>query len=406
MNIFKIISLLFCLTAFLAACSSENKIYNPVGASPVQSHEIHLDTVRVGAERFDAYLPLLRGKSVAVVANATSVVGETHLVDALIEKGINVAKVFAPEHGFRGKADAGAAIEDEIDPQTGVPILSLYGTQKKPSAEVLTGVDVMVFDIQDVGVRFYTYLSTLHYVIESCAENDVPLVLLDRPNPNGHYIDGPVLESAVSSFVGLHPVPLVYGMTIGEYGQMINGEGWLKGGLQCDLTVVKLEGYGHETRYALPVKPSPNLPNMTSIYLYPSLALFEGTVVSVGRGTEFPFQTVGHPDYMGGSFEFTPRPTPGAMNPKLKGQLSRGFDLRETEAPSSQISLDWMIEFYTALPDKDAFFLKNNFFNRLAGNDILMRQIKDGLTEAEIRASWQADLAAFKTVRQGYLLYE
>lgn len=381
---------------FLAACISETRDNRPLGG------------LKVGAERFDAYLPLLEGKSVAVIANMTSVAGGKHLVDVLLEENILVRKVFAPEHGFRGEKDAGETVNDEVDVKTGLPIFSLYGSQKKPAPELLSDVDVMVFDIQDVGVRFYTYLSTLHYVMEACAENSIPLILLDRPNPNGASIDGPVLESDFTSFVGLHAVPLIYGMTIGEYGQMINGEGWLKGGVECNLKVIKLTGYSHDTIYTLPVKPSPNLPNMTSIYLYPSLALFEGTVVSIGRGTAFPFQVIGHPDYAQGDFTFTPRPTAGAMTPKLDGQLSRGVDLRRTQSSPLEtgLSLDWIIDFYEALPNKENFFLKNNFFNKLAGNDTLMAQIKAGTSATEIKATWEAELTAFRETREKYLLYK
>lgn len=402
MTLFKIISSLIFALIF-TACQAEPHL----NAAETLSQDKSLS---VGAERFEMYLPLLEGKRVAVVANATSMTGNQHLVDALIERQIQVEKVFAPEHGFRGEKDAGETIDDEVDAKTGLPIHSLYGSHKKPSPETLEGVDVVVFDIQDVGVRFYTYLSTLHYVMESCAENGIPLILLDRPNPNGFYVDGPVLDPEFSSFIGLHPVPLVYGMTIGEYGQMINGEGWLADGVQCDLTVIKIDGYTHDTLYALPVKPSPNLPNMISVYLYPSLALFEGTSVSIGRGTEFPFQVVGHPDYSGGDFTFTPRPGPGAMYPKLEGELAQGYDLRESHtgktAPDRQISLGWITEFNATMPDKDAFFLANNFFNKLAGNDELMAQIKAGQSAEKIRNSWQDDLAEFRAVRAKYLLYK
>uniref|UniRef100_UPI0003700B11 exo-beta-N-acetylmuramidase NamZ family protein n=1 Tax=Robiginitomaculum antarcticum TaxID=437507 RepID=UPI0003700B11 len=405
MNFVKLI-LLLMLCLFYTACSSYSPVQKDISA--MRETQMHMPNVKVGAERFEAYLPLLEDKSVAVIANSTSVIGDTHLVDVLLKHNIRVQKIFAPEHGFRGQADAGQRVETEQDATTGLPILSLYGSQKKPSSALLSDVDVMVFDIQDVGVRFYTYLSTLHYVMESCAENDVPLVLLDRPNPNGFYIDGPVLKPEYSSFIGLHPVPLVYGMTIGEYAKMINGEGWMKDAVHCDLTVVTLEGYSHDVKYALPVKPSPNLPNMTSIYLYPSLALFEGTVVSIGRGTEFPFQVIGHPQNEQGHFAFTPRPVQGAMRPKLDGQICRGIDLRDTgEArATAQLTLDWIIEFYKALPDKDSFFLANNFFNKLAGNDTLMAQIKNGMTSAEIKETWQADLEEFRTVREKYLLYK
>ncbi|MGJ8562350.1 MAG: exo-beta-N-acetylmuramidase NamZ family protein [Alphaproteobacteria bacterium] len=405
MSLLKTISFSLVLLC-LVACQGTDKTEQNLPDVRASSAE----AVTVGAERFESYMPLLRGKSVALVANATSMVEDKHLVDVLLEKDVQLKKVFAPEHGFRGQKDAGETINDEVDEKTGLPIHSLYGSQKKPSADLLKGVDVMVFDIQDVGVRFYTYLSTLHYVMESCAKNDIPLIVLDRPNPNGFYVDGPVLEPEFASFIGLHPVPLVYGMTIGEYGQMINGEGWLSNSAKCDLTVIKIANYSHASKYALPVKPSPNLPNMQSVYLYPSLALFEGTIVSIGRGTDFPFQVIGHPDYQSGAFSFTPRPVAGAMSPKLDGQLSRGVDLRRTDAAinahEAQLELDWIIDFYETLPDKDAFFLSNNFFNKLAGNDLLMKQIKSGLSAEAIRASWQADLADFKAVREHYLLYK
>ncbi len=390
-----------CVGLLITACQGEPRPGSNSQDAP---------TLTVGAERFDAYLPLIEGKSIAVVANATSRAQDQHLVDALLERDIQVRKVFAPEHGFRGEKDAGEIVKDEHDAKTGLPIYSLYGRQKKPTPEMLNGVDAMVFDIQDVGVRFYTYLSTLHYIMESCAENNVPLVLLDRPNPNGFYIDGPVLKPEFASFVGLHPVPLVYGMTIGEYGQMINGEGWLNNGATCDLTVVKLEGYDRNSSYDLPVKPSPNLPNATSVYLYPSLALFEGTVVSIGRGTDFPFQVVGHPDYKDGDFTFTPKPVAGAMTPKLEGELCRGFDLRAKKpaiiSTDSQIDLERVINFYQKLPNKDEFFLPGNFFNKLAGNSALMRQIKAGESAEDIRNSWQEDLNDFKEIRRKYLLYK
>lgn len=409
MNIIKVLAaLLFVISG--AACERVSRDAH----HPVKLERLTLETqpsrLKVGAERLGEYIPLLEDKSVAIIANATSIVGDTHLVDALLAKDVNVIKIFAPEHGFRGESDAGEKVEDEIDAKTGLTVFSLYGANKKPSANALRGVDVMVFDIQDVGVRFYTYLSTLHYVMESCAENQIPLVLLDRPNPNGFYVDGPVLKPEFASFVGLHPVPLVYGMTIGEYGRMINGEGWLTGGLSCDLTVIELEHYTHDTKYSLPVNPSPNLPNMTAIYLYPSLALFEGTVVSVGRGTEFPFQVVGHPDYLQGKFQFTPRPMVGAMRPKLQDETCRGLDFREMatfgKTPAAQLSFEWIISLYETLPDKEGFFLANNFFNKLSGNDQLMQQIKNGLSPKEIRDSWQVDLENFQAVRQKYLFYK
>jgi len=406
MHFLKIIPL-FILSLFFVACQGEIQRHPPSAAIET---DLTSETVLVGAERADAYLPLLSGQSVAVVANATSVTGEQHLVDALLKDDVVIRKIFVPEHGFRGQKDAGETVDNEIDAKTGLPIISLYGANKKPTPELLIDVDVMVFDLQDVGVRFYTYLSTLHYVMESCAETDTPLIVLDRPNPNGHYVDGPVLQPEFSSFIGLHPVPLVYGMTIGEYAQMINGEGWLDKGVQCDLTIIELENYSHDTPYILPIKPSPNLPNMDAVHLYPSLALFEGTTVSIGRGTDFPFQVIGHPDYPAETFSFTPRPVIGALSPKLDGQLCYGLDLRKhhssTAALDAEISLDWIIDFYTKLPDKESFFLANNFFHKLAGNDVLMSQIEAGLSADNIRLSWQADLMQFQTVREKYLIYK
>ncbi|MCX6295522.1 MAG: DUF1343 domain-containing protein, partial [Bacteroidetes bacterium] len=278
-----------------------------------------INDLKVGADRTTEYLPLLKGKTVAVVANQSSLIKNTHLVDSLISIGVNVKKVFCPEHGFRGLVDAGENVANVKDPKTGLSIISLYGKNKKPSTADLKDVDIVIFDIQDVGVRFYTYLSTLHYVMEACAENNKQLIVLDRPNPNGYYIDGPVLEDAYKSFLGLHPVPIVYGMTIGEYAQMINGEGWLKAGVKCKLKVIPIVGYTHKDLFELAVRPSPNLPNMSSVYLYPSLGLFEGTIVSVGRGTDLPFQVIGHPTLTKTNYTFTPQPKPGAMEPKYNG---------------------------------------------------------------------------------------
>lgn len=363
--------------------------------------------IKVGAEQTSEYLPLLKGKSVAIVANPSSMIQNTHLVDSLLTLGVKIKKVFCPEHGFRGLVDAGEKVKTEKDSKTGLPIISLYGKNKKPSPELLKDVDVVIFDIQDVGVRFYTYLSTLHLVMEACAENKKQVIVLDRPNPNGYYIDGPVMEDAYKSFLGLHPVPLVYGMTIGEYAQMINGEGWLKGGVKCDLKVIKLLGYTHTDLYELPVKPSPNLPNMASVYLYPSLGLFEGTVVSVGRGTDLPFQVIGHPTLEKAPYTFTPEPRPGASDPKYKGQVCKGFDLtdfgKEYMKDLKKIYLFWLIGTYQNTPDKSTFFDEN--FNYHAGNSTLQQQIKDGKTEAEIRASWEPGLKKFKVIRKKYLLY-
>ncbi|MBD81650.1 MAG: hypothetical protein CL840_22210 [Crocinitomicaceae bacterium] len=368
-------------------------------------------TIKSGAEQIDEYQYFLEENRVAVVANQTSMVGEEHLVDFLLANDVNVVKVFAPEHGFRGKADAGASIKDSRDQKTGLKITSLYGKNKKPSYDHLADVDVVVFDIQDVGVRFYTYISTMHYVMQSCAEMDKKMIVLDRPNPNGFYVDGPVLDLKFQSFIGMHEVPLVHGMTIGEYAQMVNGEGWLGEGLKCDLTVIPCLNYDHYDYYKLPIKPSPNLPNMESIFLYPSLGFFEGTVVSVGRGTDFPFQVVGHPDLKGMEFEFTPEPNEGARYPKLQGKSCKGYDLRQygnDSAPfEKKINLTWIIETYNQLKNaKTPFFLENNFLNKLAGTDLLMKQIKEGKSESEIRESWQNQLNEFKPIRKKYLLYE
>ena len=363
--------------------------------------------IRVGAERMEEYLPMLDGLGVAVVSNQTGLVAGTHLVDTLLARGVRVVRVFAPEHGFRGEADAGAHVQDERDVRTGLPIVSLYGRNKKPTTAQMAGVDVVLFDIQDVGVRFYTYTSTLHYVMEACAANEVRLVVLDRPNPNGFYVDGPVLDTAHRSFVGMHPVPLVHGLTIGEYARMLNGEGWLAHGDTCMLTVVPCEGYTHAGLYELPVRPSPNLPNMAAVYLYPSLGLFEGTVVSVGRGTDQPFQCIGYPGNPVGSFRFTPEPKPGAQAPPYEGRECRGLDLREFGEfyPRLRGALypQWLIGMYEEAPDQAEFFTP--FFDKLAGGPVLRQQLQAGWDEKRIRASWQHDLDAFRKLREGYLLY-
>ena len=361
------------------------------------------------AERVGDYLPWLQGKRIAVVVNHTSMVGQKHLVDTLLSFGIKVVKIFAPEHGFRGSASDGEKVKDGKDPATGLPIASLYGDQKKPSPEMLAGLDLVLFDIQDVGARFYTYISTLAYVMEACAENSVPLIVLDRPNPHGHYVDGPVLKKEYASFVGLHEVPVVYGMTIGEYARMVNGEGWLANGIKCQMEVIPCAGYDHRTHYDLPVKPSPNLPNMTAILLYPSLCFFEGTVVSVGRGTDKQFQVMGAPGATVGDFTFTPQPKEGAQNPPQQGKLCRGYDLSGLSTDSlrqqGKIDLGYLLDFYKNYSDKANFFLQTAHFDALAGSAELKQQIIDGKTEAEIRAGWQAGLRRFMEVRKGYLLY-
>ncbi|MES2591838.1 MAG: DUF1343 domain-containing protein [Bacteroidota bacterium] len=364
--------------------------------------------IKVGAELVQEYLPLLKGKAVVVVANQSSTIKNTHLVDSLVSLGINVKKVFCPEHGFRGTVDAGKKVKTYKDAKTGLPIISLYGKNKKPAALDLQDIDIVIFDIQDVGVRFYTYLSTLHYVMEACAENNKSLIVLDRPNPNGYYIDGPVMEDTYKSFLGLHPVPIVYAMTIGEYAQMINGEGWLKGGVKCNLKVITLENYTHSDLYELPIRPSPNLPNMSSVYLYPSLGLFEGTVVSLGRGTDLPFQVIGHPTLQKTNYSFTPKPLNGAMEPKYNGQVCYGFNLhdfgKEYMKDTKKIYLFWLQGTYKNTPDKTIFFDEN--FNYHAGNATLKQQIKDGVEEAEIRKSWEEGIKKFKAFRKKYLLYK
>jgi len=374
---------------------------------PVENEIKAPGTIKTGADRVEEYVKLIKDKNVAVVANQASVINKTHLVDSLISLGIKVKKVFCPEHGFRGTVDAGETVNSQKDKKTGLSIISLYGKNKKPSAADLKGIDVVIFDIQDVGVRFYTYLSTLHYVMEACAENKKKCIVLDRPNPNGYYIDGPVLEEKYQSFLGMHPVPLVYGMTIGEYAQMINGEGWLSNKIKCDLTVIQLSGYTHNDFYQLPIKPSPNLPNMTSVYLYPSLGLFEGTVVAVGRGTDLPFQVIGHPLLKNTNYTFTPQPKSGASNPKYNGQVCKGFKLvdfgNEYIQNLKQVYLYWLIGTYTNTEDKATFFDEN--FNYHAGNSTLQEQIKKGISETEIRKSWKPGIEQFKIIRKKYLIY-
>ena len=361
-----------------------------------------------GAYQYDEYLPLIKGKSVAVVANQTSMVGKTHLVDSLLTLGINVRAIFAPEHGFRDLADAGQKIEDGRDPRTGIQVISLYGSHLKPNEDDLRGIDVVMFDIQDVGVRFYTYISTLHYVLEACAENSVKCIILDRPNPNGFYFDGNIADTAYRSFVAMDPVPIVHGMTVGEYGQMLNGEGWLKKGVKCDLTVIRCKDYTHKTLYELPVKPSPNLPNQTSVYLYPSICFFEGTNISLGRGTSFPFQVFGSPGLPDKGFSFTPESVPGAKNPPLLGVKCYGTDLRDAIknklVPVQKIRLEWIISAYNDYPEKDKFF--TSYFDVLAAGPVLREQIRKGLSPEEIRASWQEGLEKFGQIRARYLLYK
>jgi len=361
-----------------------------------------------GAVRFGEYTKLLEGKSVAIVANQTSMAGKNHLVDTLLSSGINIKMIFAPEHGFRNLADAGESIVDGKDPLTGVAVVSLYGSQTKPAPDNLAGIDYVIFDIQDVGTRFYTYISTMTLVMESCAENNVKLIVLDRPNPNGFYFDGNILDTAYRSFVGMHPVPIAHGMTVGEYAGMVNGEGWLKGGIRCDLTVIKCDNYDHSTYYELPVKPSPNLPNQTSVYLYPSLCFFEGTVISCGRGTSFPFQVYGNPDLPDRGFSFTPESIPGAKNPLHLGKKCFGRDMRnainDKIVPSPMLHLEWVIDAYNDYPAKDKFFTR--YFDTLGGGPGIREQIQKGMSAEEIRATWKEGLEKFGAVRAKYLLYK
>jgi uncharacterized protein YbbC (DUF1343 family) len=365
--------------------------------------------VITGAERTGEYLPLLKNKRVALLVNQTATIGQTHLVDSLLKLHIRIQKIFSPEHGFRGNADAGEKVVNSKDPSTGLTIVSLYGKHRKADAADLKDVDVLIFDIQDAGARFYTYISSLQELMESAAENNKPLIVLDRPNPNGHYVDGPVLQDTnLRSFVGMQPVPIVHGMTIGEYARMLNGQKWLKNGVQCKLTVITCQRYDHHTFYQLPVKPSPNLPNMAAIYLYPSTCLFEGTVLSLGRGTDLPFQVFGHPSYPKDLYSFTPRSTAGAKEPPLKNVTCYGYNLTGTPAEAraamdNKLQLKWLLQAYDLFPEKENFFIP--FFDKLAGNTTLQRQIKQGLSESDIRQSWEPALTQFKTIRKKYLLY-
>ena len=381
---------------------------------------------QTGAENMGQYLHLLKGKGVAIFANQTSVVGKTHLVDTLRKLGVNIKVIFGPEHGFRGTADAGEKIGNYKDEKTGIQVISLYGSKRKPSKEDLKDVDVMLFDIQDVGVRFYTFISSLEYYMEAAMEYGKYMIVLDRPNPNGHFVDGPVLEPAYKSFVGMQPVPVVYGMTIGEYAQMIFDEEWIDPRLyeiagkhgKFELTVIPCNNYTHATKYELPIKPSPNLPDIQSIYLYPSTCFFEGTVLSEGRGTNIPFQIFGHPSLPKTLKSFTPRSRDGAKEPKFKDQVCYGWDLSGPKdkvfyTAGSKVQVKWLLEAYQLFPKKDDFFLApasgkptDFFFNKLAGNSTLMQQIKDGKTEEEIRKSWEPALKKFKVIRKRYLIYK
>jgi uncharacterized protein YbbC (DUF1343 family) len=380
-----------------------------------------------GAERINVYLSLIKGKRVGIFANHTSTVGTTHLVDTLRKLGVDIKVIFGPEHGFRGTADAGEKIGNYVDEKTGIPVVSLYGSKRRPAAEDLEDADVLIFDIQDVGVRFYTYISSMQEFMEAAIENKKPLLILDRPNPNGFYVDGPVLDLKFKSFVGMQPIPVNYGMTMGEYAMMLAGEKWLSEKANAihaynittkptpdtpfHFMVIKCENYTHKSKYVPPVKPSPNLPNIQSIYLYPSTCLFEGTALSEGRGTDKQFQVFGHPDLPKNLFSFTPNPNEGAKSSKHYGKICYGWNLSGTpdevlKKVDGKVQLKWLMEAYRLFPNKDSFFLRSNSFNRLAGNDVLMQQIKNGRSEEEIRKSWEPKLSEFKKIRKKYLLYE
>ncbi len=362
----------------------------------------------VGAEQMHQYLPGLKGKRVALSVNQTSMVNQTHLVDTLLACGVEVVKIFAPEHGFRGTGDAGEHIQNGIDTKTGLRITSMYGASKKPSAESMQGIDIVMFDIQDVGARFYTYISSLQYMMEACAESHIPLLLLDRPNPNGFYIDGPVMETSFKSFVGMQAIPIVHGMTVGEYARMLNGEHWLSKGLVCSLDVIPCAKYTHNTMYELPIPPSPNLKSATAVYLYPSLCLFEGTDVSVGRGTDTPFEVWGHPDFPSDQFSFKPVSTAGAKKPPHMNEVCYGQSLvmpphEALKLLDGKLNLSFIQKAYSMTANKDSFF--NSFFEKLAGTATLRKQVADGVTEDQIRKSWQPGLLKFKAIRKKYLLY-
>jgi uncharacterized protein YbbC (DUF1343 family) len=380
-------------------------------ATPSLSTTTKATPIVPAADQFFKYYDFIKDKRLALVVNHTSRVGSRHLVDTLLSLDCQVQKVFAPEHGFRGRADAGEKLVDKIDARTGLPLISLYGKNKRPRQSQLENVDLVIFDVQDVGTRFYTYTSTMTYVMEACAEAGIPVLILDRPNPNGHYVDGPILQPNQRSFVGLHPVPIVHGLTVAEYARMINEEGWLKDSLYCELYHVECANYSHRDFYELPIAPSPNLPNMRSIYLYPSLCWFEGTTVSVGRGTDKQFQIYGQPQVQQGAFEFVPQPQAGAKYPKHEGHRCQGYDLSDialtTLQQRQQIELDYLLNFYHNAPVavQASFFNSNNFFDKLAGTAQLQAQLKAGKSAAEIRASWAADLQAYKQLRQRYLLY-
>lgn len=394
------------ISSLAVACVAGDSPQNSL--ADVTPREVTKEPILTGADQMHKVVSACAGKRVGLVANPTSQVAGMHLLDTLLSSGVELVRVFGPEHGFRGDAADGEKVDHSKDAKTGLPIVSLYGNNKKPTAEQMAGIDLVIFDIQDVGARFYTYISTLHLVMEAASESGVAVLVLDRPNPHAHYVDGPVLRNEFSSFVGMHEVPVVHGLTVAEYAQMINGEGMLTGGKTCELEIIPCANYTRNAYYELPVAPSPNLPNMQSIMLYPSLAFFEGTNVSVGRGTDKPFQQIGMPGFTEGNHRFTPKSIPGVSKyPPHEGVECAGFDLSEVEMERPEkLELKWLLEMYVHAPEPEEFFLKSGFFNKLAGTDQLMKQIKAGLSEEEIRASWRQDLDAFRVIRQRYLIYE
>lgn len=430
----KIVSTLLFINILLTGCYGQKNTKSETSQKQVTGHGPRAAEIIPGAERINVYLPLLKNKRIGIFANQTSMVGHTHLVDTLRKLGVDIKIIFGPEHGFRGTADAGEKVGNYIDEKTGISVVSLYGTKRRPAVEDLNQVDLLIYDIQDVGVRFYTYISSLQEFMEAAFENSKPLMILDRPNPNGHYVDGPVLDRKFKSFIGMQPVPVVYGMTIGEYAMMIAGEKWLSEkanekyafylraenspDTSFHFQVIKNGNYTHKSKYVLPIKPSPNLPDIQSIYLYPSTCFFEGTVLTEGRGTDKPFQIFGHPSLPKNLISFTPRSTDGAKNPKLMDQLCYGWDLGGTPDEvfrkiNGRVQLKWLMEAYRLFPDKQNFFIKpksgnmeESFFNRLAGNNDLWQQIVAQKSEAEIRQSWEPKLSEFKAIRKKYLLYE
>ncbi|TCO08918.1 exo-beta-N-acetylmuramidase NamZ family protein [Natronoflexus pectinivorans] len=369
--------------------------------------EVFKGPLKTGADRIHEWLPMVKDKKVGLLVNHTAVTGEVHLVDTLLSLGIDVERIFVPEHGFRGDADAGELIDDGVDAATGTPIVSLYSETRKPTPEQMAGLDVVIFDIQDVGARFYTYISSMHYMMEACAEAGIPMIVLDRPNPNGDYFDGPVLQPGFTSFVGMHPIPLVHGLTVGELALMINGERWLKNNMQCHLTVVEAVNYTKDMHYSVMMPPSPNLPNDLSIRLYPSLCFFEATNVSIGRGTYFPFQVIGYPDPKFGEFTFTPVSIKGmATSPPQQNKKCYGVDLRELDPWEQRFTLKYYMEFFRLSGNDAEFTSRRRWFNLLAGNDTLLKQIESGMSEEEIRATWKDEHAAYDRMRQPYLLYK